>query len=149
MKEEGPDNSGPFLLRVVEFSGVGAHRHAARSGAADPLVLPEELSASAEVERAAPAGVAPNSEPAAEALAATGAEEQAWIAVERAVAAQGEAAPCCGPVAARVFAGPEELALFPAGPWSFPDAEVAAPDVFQAQGEARWLYSLAASGPDG
>jgi len=131
-------NPGLFwFTRVIEFSDAGAHRHAARLGAAEPLVLLEEQRASAEVECAAPVEAAANSAPVAVAPVATGAEEQAWIAVERAVAAQGEAVPCCGPVAAPVSAGPEEQALFLAAPWCFPDAAVAAPDVSQALDEAR------------
>lgn len=105
----------------------------------------EEQRGSAEVERVARAEVAVNNEPAAEVPAATGTEEQAWIVVERAVAAQGEAVPCCGPVAAPVSAQPWEQALFPVALLNSADAAVAARDAFRAC--LRCL--LAASGPDG
>lgn len=143
------------------FSDAGAHHHAARLDAAELLVLLEEQCAAVEVERAAPAGVAVNSEPAAVAPDATGAEEQDVTAVAHAAAVQAEAALYCGPVVARAAAAPEEPALFLAAPWMSADAVAAAldepqcgqcfraysaseePDVFRARAAARWLYTPA------
>ena len=154
---------------MIEFSDVDALLHAARSDAAEPLVLLEEQRAAAEVERAAPAEAAVNSEPAAVALVATEAEEQDVTAVARAAAVLGAAALCCGPAVARAAAAPaEEPALFLVAPWSSADAVAAAldesqcgqcfpvysaseePDEFRAQAAAHLRCSLAAaSGLDG